>query len=157
MPVRFDPLQIQRRGRRAVLTAMAALTASTALSIQPATVPVALVALGGLWTSMAAHGAPSAQARADVESLLDAVDRSGCEFERNGTWHAAHDAQMHLRDKYQYLLIRSPIDTPEQFIDQVATRSSLTGTPYRVRCGSTPPTSSHQWLLDELARLRAHR
>jgi hypothetical protein len=57
----------------------------------------------------------------------------------------------------RYLVARDPIQTAEQFIDQAATESSLSGQPYQVRCQGGPPMTSQRWLRDELARLRSLR
>jgi len=48
------------------------------------------------------------------------------------------------------------INTAEDFIDQAATRSSLSGQPYQVRCSGDAAMTSNQWLRDVLARYRAH-
>ncbi|HWY26248.1 MAG TPA: DUF5329 domain-containing protein [Nevskia sp.] len=90
----------------------------------------------------------------EVGFLLGYIDGSGCEFYRNGTWHDSKAAQQHLRDKYDYLAARNLIDTTEDFIDKAATKSSLSGQAYVVRCNGAAPVSSGKWLRDELVRLR---
>jgi hypothetical protein len=93
-------------------------------------------------------------AEAEINFLLSAVGASGCEFFRNGTWHDAQQAQAHLRKKYLWLVDRNRIKTAEDFIELAATRSSLSGQAYAVRCPGEAPVSSNQWLT---AQLRRHR
>ena len=42
----------------------------------------------------------------------------------------------HLQRKYDYLLKKSLVDTSEQFIQRAASKSSVSGKPYRVKCGA---------------------
>ena len=96
-----------------------------------------------------------AKARKEIESLLDSIGGSGCEFFRNGSWHDSQAAVAHLRRKYKYLTDRDLVDSAEQFIDRAATESSVTGKPYLIRCGGAPAVASAQWLHERLTRLRA--
>jgi hypothetical protein len=115
-----------------------------------------ILALLGLLATAAAGAAPASSVQTEVNFLLGFVEGSGCEFQRNGTWHSAVAAQVHLRDKYRYLAARDLIDTTEQFIERAATQSSFTGQPYQVRCKGGPTITSKQWLTDELSHMRAH-
>jgi Family of unknown function (DUF5329) len=101
-----------------------------------------------------AHSEPPTSVQIEVNFLLGYVEGSGCEFFRNGNWHDSKMAQTHLRDKYKYLSARNQITTTEDFIEKAATKSSFTGHPYEVRCGSGVIMSSNQWLHAELARFR---
>jgi hypothetical protein len=101
-----------------------------------------------------AYAQPPASVQVEVGFLLGYIDGSGCEFYRNGTWHDSKAAQQHLRDKYDYLAARNLIDTTEDFIDKAATKSSLSGQAYVVRCNGGAAVSSSKWLRDELVRLR---
>ena len=118
------------------------------------TVLPALLAAVAMGVMPAASAAPPPGVQAEVDSLLGAIAASGCRFQRNGDWHSALDAQQHLRDKYDWLVARDRIGTTEQFIELVATKSSLSGQLYMVGCDDEPPLSSQQWLRDRLARLR---
>jgi hypothetical protein len=102
----------------------------------------------------AARAAPPATAQTEINSLLRFVQTSGCEFYRNGTWFDASRAEAHLREKYQYLVQADRIHSAEEFIELAATKSSLSGQPYRVRCGGAEPVTSNQWLHAALAALR---
>jgi len=101
--------------------------------------------------------APPAAARAEIERLLAFVANSGCQFNRNGTWYPAPEACAHLADKERYLAERGQITSAEDFIAKAATKSSMTGKPYTVRCGSEPVIASDEWLTAELRRFRQGR
>jgi len=104
--------------------------------------------------------APAVQAdtpvtvQVEVNFLLGYLDGSACEFNRNGTWHDAHAAQAHLRNKYKYLTARNMINTTEEFIEKAATKSSFTGRAYEVKCTNAETVSSNEWLRAELVRFR---
>lgn len=109
-----------------------------------------------LWLiAVALHAAPLAPpVRAEVDALLSALERSGCEFNRNGSWYAARDARTHLLRKLEYLEGRAAVHTTEQFIELAASTSSSSGKPYLVRCGKAAPVESRAWLSAQLAVLR---
>ena len=90
----------------------------------------------------------------EIVHLLGYLERSGCAVYRNGRWYSASDARAHLEKKYRYLLDRGLVDTTEDFIDRVATASSMSGEPYRVKCDEHEPISSADWLTKELQRLQ---
>jgi hypothetical protein len=92
----------------------------------------------------------------EVNFLLGYVEGSGCEFYRNGTWHDSKAAQVHLRDKYKWLVARNLINTTEDFIERAATESSFSGLPYQVRCNGGATLTSNQWLREELTYLRSY-
>lgn len=109
----------------------------------------------GLSIALAARAEPSAITQKEIEHLLGYIEDSGCEFYRNGLWYKSTNAQAHLRNKYEYLARLDLINATEDFIAKAATKSSVTGQPYEVRCSGPAPVSSNQWLSDELARYRA--
>jgi len=108
----------------------------------------------GLLLVPVARAEPPINVQIEVNFLLGYIEGSGCEFYRNGTWHDSKTAQMHLRDKYKYLVAGNLINTAEDFIERAATESSLSGQPYEVRCNGGAPVTSKQWLRDELVRFR---
>ena len=104
-----------------------------------------------------ARAAPPAMAQTEINHLLEFVGSSGCEFYRNGSWFDSKRGQAHLRSKYQWLAPRDQINTAEDFIEKAATRSSLSGQPYEVRCDggeAMKAMTSNRWLHDELTRYR---
>jgi predicted RNA polymerase sigma factor len=105
----------------------------------------------------AAASTPGSIAEAEIAALLAYVSTSGCDFYRNGTWHDAGAARVHLEKKQNYLVNRSLVASAEDFIDRAATASSLSGETYLVRCAHADPMPSGDWLHAELRRLRAGR
>jgi len=88
----------------------------------------------------------------EIDHLLQFVAASHCTFVRNGSEYAADKARDHLADKYRFA--GSRIATAEQFIEYLATKSSLSGEPYHVRCGKQDELSA-AWLGAELKRYRS--
>jgi len=109
-----------------------------------------------LWLfASALSAAPLAPAvRAEIGALLSALEKSGCEFNRNGSWYASKDARTHLQRKFEYLEGKNAVQSTEQFIELAASTSSSSGKPYLVRCGKAAPVESKAWLTAQLAGLR---
>lgn len=109
--------------------------------------------------ALACAGAALAQVPATTQSevghLLDYVARPDCQFNRNGKWYEGAAAKAHLSQKYDYLVKRHLAPTAEAFIERAATASSMSGTPYQVRCAGAPATPSGPWLTAELKRYRS--
>jgi len=114
-----------------------------------------LFAVALLTLPLLARAEPAPAARHEIAHLVSYLKGSGCQFNRNGSWHDAGDASKHLQRKYDYLLKRDLVATSEDFIARAASQSSLTGKPYQVRCGVAAPAASAAWLKAELARYRA--
>lgn len=102
-----------------------------------------------------AHAAPEPRTQAEIAHLLGYVATPGCQFNRNGSWHAGADARAHLTKKYDYLVKRNLVSNAESFIERAASESSMSGKDYLVRCGGGQPLASAAWLKAELARYRA--
>ncbi|CAN7251579.1 DUF5329 domain-containing protein [Pseudoxanthomonas sp. LjRoot143] len=102
----------------------------------------------------AAYAAPSAQAKREIQGLMDALSTSSCEFQRNGTWHGREEARKHLQRKYDYLLKKNLVDTAEQFIERAASKSSMSGRAYQVRCPGQPAQPAATWFAAKLDALR---
>ena len=105
--------------------------------------------------ALACAVAAASPARPEIDALLARLQSSGCSFERNGSWYDAAKARDHLLRKLEYLEDRNLVQTSEQFIDRAASGSSMSGRPYRVRCGSAPPVESRAWLSEQLKVVRA--
>lgn len=105
--------------------------------------------------ALVAHAAPlPAAAQGEITYLLDYLAKSGCAFQRSGTWHDAVAARKHLEMKLDYLQRRAMVNSAEDFLKLAATSSSMFGDVYQVRCGTQAPVPSAEWLGAELARLR---
>ena len=93
-----------------------------------------------------------ADVQTEVGHLLQYVEDSRCEFERNGSVYDSAEARSHIEKKYAY--ISSRVSKTEDFIRYAATGSSMSGKEYHVTCDGKRQTSS-EWLHAELARYRA--
>lgn len=113
---------------------------------------LALVLACGCTLAQAAP--PPAPVQAEIDALLAGLQASGCEFQRNGRWHAAAEAVAHLQKKRDYLENRDAIRSTEDFIGLAAAESSMSGQPYRVRCAGAEPVDSRAWLQQRLQELR---
>jgi hypothetical protein len=95
---------------------------------------------------------PDEAAETEIAALLAAIGASNCTFFRNEAPGTAAEAKAHLERKYRYL--RKKVESPETFIDRVASKSSVTGRPYLVECPGKPRQQARQWLLERLAEIR---
>ena len=68
-----------------------------------------------------------------INFLLNRVKESPYLFIRNGTKHSGVEARSHLRWKYGF--VQSRIQTTEEFIDTIASKSLATGEKYYIRIG----------------------
>jgi hypothetical protein len=98
--------------------------------------------------------APTAPVPPEVDALIGALRQSGCEFYRNGRWYPATKAASHLQRKLDYLAGKGRLGSAEAFIADAATRSSISGEAYRVRCTGTPIEPSATWLMRKLEQVR---
>jgi hypothetical protein len=89
----------------------------------------------------------------EIDHLLNFIRDSSCIIDRNGTKHAAVDAISHIEKKYAYFKDR--VKTAEDFIEFSATKSTLSGKYYLVRCGDGEQIRTRQWLIQELQNFRA--
>ena len=89
----------------------------------------------------------------EISHLLNFIEQSGCQFDRNGSVHDSKEAREHIQMKYDYA--RKWISSTEDFIEYTATKSSMTGKRYHVVCaGKRIP--SGEWLLNELKHYRSN-
>ena len=111
-------------------------------------IPIAILALP-VWSAE-----PDAVTRAEVAHLLEYLQSSGCQFQRNGSWYPSARAASHLNQKYEYMLKKGLVTNTESFIERAASESSASGKPYSVKCGDAAAVPSAIWLRDELQRFR---
>lgn len=97
----------------------------------------------------------SEASRREIAELLARVERSGCQFNRSGSWYSGAEARAHLQRKYDYLAARHQLGSAEDFVIHAATKSSMSGEPYQMRCGNAAPTPAATWLDGELRRMRS--
>lgn len=90
----------------------------------------------------------------EIQLLLGQLERSGCQFNRNGNWYDSADAKTHLQRKLDYLNRKGALKNTEQFIELAASKSSSSGKAYLVKCANEPPSKSQDWLSKTLNQLR---
>lgn len=95
----------------------------------------------------------SANAKQEIEHLLDYVKNTECVYERNGDIHTGGEAVEHIKKKYDYYF--DDVKTAEDFIEYSATKSTMSGKYYKVHCKGKLSVKSQTWLLAELRRYRA--
>lgn len=85
-----------------------------------------------------------------VDNLLIAVgEQEQLLFIRNGSEHNAAEAESHLRLKLSKT--KNRLKTAEQFVDNVASKSSITGTPYQVKLPGQAPVDAQVYLTQLLS------
>ena len=85
-----------------------------------------------LLAALPAYAKLNGHEEARISAMLDALaQQKELVFVRNGEAHNCDEAVSHLRLKLKNT--RNRIDTAEQFIDKVASSSSITGKPYIVQ------------------------
>ena len=88
----------------------------------------------------------------ELDYLIEEVRTSGCIFERNGSRHTAKEAAAHLQLKLKNG--RKHVESAEDFIDKLASKSSWTGKPYYLHCPKVSRSLVSFWLHDKLTNLR---
>ena len=113
-----------------------------------------LICLPFLAGGAAAGTAASTQENAVIDHLMAYVQQSSCKFARNGTWYSGSVARQYLQAKLDAASVLEPIGSAEAFIEKIATKSSSSGEPYLVKCGTSEVSQSGPWLTQELKRSR---
>ncbi|XHS78866.1 DUF5329 domain-containing protein [Burkholderiaceae bacterium UC74_6] len=107
------------------------------------------------WASLSCAAPAPAPVRAEIETLLNKLQSSGCQFNRNGSWYSGAEAKDHLLKKLAYFEDKAEVKSTEQFIDLAATKSSMSGKAYQVKCDGEQPVDSQRWLTVQLTALRS--
>jgi hypothetical protein len=101
-----------------------------------------------LWLGAAAlsvRAAPAAYEQARIDRLIDAVSRqNGLQFVRNGKAYSPVDAATFLREKLKAR--GADVATAEQFIERIASTSTTSGQPYRIRFADGREIASAEFL-----------
>ena len=88
----------------------------------------------------------------EVKHLLAFVEHSRCIINRNGTDYPADEGISHIEIKYDYF--KDDIKTTEDFITYSATKSTMSGDYYTVKCPGKKTVNTQDWLLEELKKYR---
>ena len=100
--------------------------------------------------SVTADVSPATQL--EIDHLLDFIRNSSCIIDRNGKTYAAVKAISHIEKKYAYF--EDEIETAEKFIELSASKSTMSGKYYMVRCGDGEQIRTREWLIKELKGFR---
>ena len=114
-----------------------------------------LIAFAQLATFAHAASLPPA-AHAEITALLGVLANSDCEFYRNGSWYAGPKAASHLQRKLDYLDRKDLVTSADAFIALGASKSSMSGEAYQVRCPGKAAMPSADWLNQNLDELRGN-
>ncbi len=90
--------------------------------------------------------------RQEVDHLLAFIGNSGCMLNRNGADYLAEKGLRHIKKKYDYF--RDDIKDTEDFIALAATKSTMSGDYYKVKCPGKEVITTQDWLLSELKKYR---
>ena len=88
----------------------------------------------------------------EIDHLLNYVKTTECTYIRNGDSYKGPKAVSHIQRKYDYF--EDDIHSAEDFIRLSATKSTMSGSKYHIKCPDQAEVESGRWLLDELARYR---
>jgi len=97
------------------------------------------------------HMESQADTGIEIKHIIEYIENSNCTFIRNGKEYNTKEALVHIRNKYKYT--KRWIKSAEDFIKYTATKSSMSGRPYKVRCDGLEILSA-EWLSEELKRFR---
>jgi hypothetical protein len=108
-----------------------------------------------LLTSALVRGEPTGQVDATIRYLIGHVAGSELTFMRNDKAYTPVKAAEHMEKKYRHF--REDIATADDFIDLCATRSLMSGEPYRVIDPQGNARKTGEWLRAELATYRVRK
>ncbi len=93
----------------------------------------------------------------EINQLLNRIEISEIQFERNGQKHSGQEARKHLEKKFNWAkrwkLRSQPIKT-EDFIQKIASRSSTTGEDYHVILTDGSKIKTEKWLNTEWEKIK---
>jgi hypothetical protein len=118
-------------------------------------VGASLLSLGALAVGAGSSAAaPSPLEQARIDKLIRHVEvQKGMKFIRNGTEYSCEEAARFLRGKMDAM--GAEVTSARDFIERIASKSSMSGKPYHVRFSDGRLITSAQFLGDELKRLEA--
>jgi len=100
----------------------------------------------------AVAAAPPPHEQTRIERLIRFVEsQKGMKFIRNGTEYECADAAKFLRGKLESM--GKEVTTARDFIERIASKSSMSGKPYEVKFTDGRTMLASQFLGDELKRI----
>jgi len=118
-----------------------------------ASITFAISTLAFITPSHASSDLSQLSAQQEIDHLLQFVQHTPCQYERNGSRHTGQEAVEHITKKYRYF--EEDIESAEDFIELSATKSTLSGRHYQVHCPNQASQTSKSWLLSELDKYRS--
>ncbi len=115
---------------------------------------VMITAFSLLLTAPAMALTPQEEIRVD-KLLTELGKQSSISFIRNDTEYNAVDAESHLRLKLSKTKKR--LKTTEQFIDNAASKSSISGSEYQVKISDQQTVTANQYLHDLLKKVDTNK
>ena len=88
----------------------------------------------------------------EIDYLISSVGKSGCTFIRNGRRYSGRDARAHLRSKRRHNA--HLIDSTEEFIEKIASKSSMSGKSYLISCKGEEQQTAGEWFTTVLRNYR---
>ena len=111
-----------------------------------------LVGVSVLSAFGAVAAAPPAHEQTRIEKLIRFVEtQKDMKFVRNGTEYSCADAGKFLRGKLESM--GKEVTTAREFIERIASKSSMSGQPYQVKFADGRMMPASQFLHEELKRL----
>ena len=99
--------------------------------------------------------APPAHELNRIERLIRFVEsQKDMKFIRNGSEYTCAEAAKFLRGKLESM--GGDVSTAREFIERIASKSSMSGEPYRVKLADGKMMLAAQFLSEELKRIEAH-
>ena len=104
--------------------------------------------------TMSAGAVPPAHEQSRIERLIRFVEaQKDMKFIRNGSEYSCSDAGRFLRGKLESM--GGEVTTAREFIERIATKSSMSGKPYHVKFADGRLMPAAQFLGEELKRIEA--
>ncbi|CAI87868.1 conserved protein of unknown function; putative transmembrane protein [Pseudoalteromonas translucida] len=95
---------------------------------------------------------PDREPDQEVQHLITFISNSNATFIRNGDEHTSKEAAEHLAMKYRKA--KRYAKTADDFINNLASKSSWSGKAYTVILSSGAKLTANSWLTNELIRFR---
>ena len=82
-----------------------------------------------------------------IEQLINAVGESNCQFIRNGKSYNPTESVSHITKKYDHY--KDDIDSIDKFIELSASKSMISGKPYKIQCPGSTAELSSAWMANK--------
>jgi len=113
-----------------------------------------LVSVTTLIALSAVAAAPPPHEQSRIDKLIRFVEtQKDMKFIRNGTEYSCAEAGRFLRGKLDSM--GRDVTTAREFIERIATKSSMSGQPYQVKFGDGKTMLASQFLAEELKRIES--